>query len=985
MLKRFKSSRLYKYLFVLILIIGTFFVTAKSSWNLDDGKIGLGSIFNSEYVCFNKNKDIKYYRVEDALDKANSGDTIYCYPGKNPTIRRDCTIANNVTLILPYEGETWNGRKSGDKYDTGNSTNNFADSDNNKVGAYKKNELTIANNVTLSIEGGKLYIGGVVGHESSGLSGHTSGNYTQISLETNAKIIAKEGYNNEIECLGYIKEKYSGNNKTNNSQVIFESGTTVKLPFVIYDYQGGDRTVGSYKKGNISPFAIFDFPNIQVESKINYGTNIIGLADLFTNKTTISLITIKAQHNTTDINIVGTSSSLVNLKENSYIIYKYIHSDLRYTTNDANSYSKIDFYGGMDTGNLKMDIKLLGMSQTISTEDVLFPLSYRLNLNFYSGIYNINTKCKLMTGSNLYSDHSSTMNFNKDFIIYKSYSDPDGTPKYPTKDRARFIINGNTNISGAFGGLVETTNDKETMYLNISSKTLSVTSIEGHWKYTNSDKIEYNDSQPDLTQVARGEVLSSDKETHPVTNFESTIYTSSNYSYFVKANDLGSYTIKYYNDDKTLYKEVSYPIFKGETISLNGLSIEEPTKRFYKFDGWKITSNSDLTTNLKDPNGFEVKENNTYYAIASYSLATYSISFNYEFLDCKESELVNDNNVLSFTKNDLPLTLKKASNKGTYFNGWYINKDYNNSYLTIDESINDVGYKDLELTCQFTNTKTYTIKFIDNTYSDKYSSGALNTQKVSNINDINIPYPINCNENPNFNMYFEGFYDQNGNKLDENYVFNDQDDVIIFTAKWTNKDILTYLDNNGKEIAKDYYKKGSQVTLKGINEFDNSDYTNPKDETSGADKHTYYTLSGYSTTKNGSKVYDLGSNISNFSSMNLYPYYKVDYYKYHIKASKCDADGNTYIVLLNDNEIYNLNKSSVLGLGDDAQSLTGKYALPGDTIKITYVKKSYVSWGRTKYYKIVINGKTYVESTKDSGEFTISMPNEVLNIEYLEV
>jgi len=954
MLKRFKSSRLYKYLFVLILIIGTFFVTAKSSWNLDDGKIGLGSIFNSEYVCFNKNKDIKYYRVEDALDKANSGDTIYCYPGKNPTIRRDCTIANNVTLILPYEGETWNGRKSGDKYDTGNSTNNFADSDNNKVGAYKKNELTIANNVTLSIEGGKLYIGGVVGHESSGLSGHTSGNYTQISLETNAKIIAKEGYNNEIECLGYIKEKYSGNNKTNNSQVIFESGTTVKLPFVIYDYQGGDRTVGSYKKGNISPFAIFDFPNIQVESKINYGTNIIGLADLFTNKTTISLITIKAQHNTTDINIVGTSSSLVNLKENSYIIYKYIHSDLRYTTNDANSYSKIDFYGGMDTGNLKMEIKLLGMSQTISTEDVLFPLSYRLNLNFYSGIYNINTKCKLMTGSNLYSDHSSTMNFNKDFIIYKSYSDPDGTPKYPTKDRARFIINGNTNI------------DKETMYLNISSKTLSVTSIEGHWKYTNSDKIEYNDSQPDLTQVARGEVLSSDKETHPVTNFESTIYTSSNYSYFVKANDLGSYTIKYYNDDKTLYKEVSYPIFKGETISLNGLSIEEPTKRFYEFEGWKITSNSDLTTNLKDPNGFEVKENNTYYAIASYSLATYSISFNYEFLDCKESELVNDNNVLSFTKNDLPLTLKKASNKGTYFNGWYINKDYNNSYLIIDESINDVGYKDLELTCQFTNSKTYTIKFIDNTYSDKYSSGALNTQKVSNINDINIPYPINCNENPNFNMYFEGFYDQNGNKLDENYVFNDQDDVIIFTAKWTNKDVLTYLDNNGKEILKEYYKKGSQVTLKGINEFDNSDYTNPKDETSGADKHTYYTLSGYSTTKNGSKVYDLGSDISNFSSMNLYPYY--EYYSTYLLECNIDASN-----LINDDGKYDI-KFNNTTLTLEGNNKTTNYLSNDTIIEVKIYKLSYGILS-TKYFNWSITGVTnFLEGTSSgntSEEHTI--------------
>ena len=881
MFKTFKSSKLYKYIFVLILIIGTFFATAESSWNLNNGKVGIDNIFSAEYVCFNKNTDTKYYRVEDALDKAKSGETIYCYPGKDPIIRRDCTISNNVTLVLPYEGETWDGRKSGENFPTGNSIADFADSNSNNVSTYKKNELTLASNVTLSIEGGKLFVGGVLGNETPFLSGHTSGNYTQITMESNSKIIAKKGYKNEIQCLGYIKEKYTGSNITNNSEVILESGTTLKLPFVIYDYRGGSDTVGSYKKGGISPFAIFDFPNIQVKSTINYGTSVIGFADLYTS-------TIIIKHNTTNINVVGNSGSLVNLKENSYVVYKYNHSDLRYTTKDTSSYSNIDFYGGMTAGNLKMDITVAGITQSISTEKVLFPLSYRLNLSFYNGVYDLNVKYKMMTGSKFYSDYSSTVNFNNDFIIYNSYSDPDGGgAAYPTKERAKFIINGNTNINAAFGGLVETTSDKELIYLNISSKTLTVTSTEGHGSSNIvTNKFNKYTDQPDLTQTARGEVLNADKTSHPVTNFESTIYTSNKYSYFVKADDLGSYTIKYFNEDKTLYKEVNYPIFKGESITLSGLSIEEPIKRFYKFDGWKITNNSDLTSNLVDPNGFIVSANNVYYAIATYSLATYNVSYNYQFIGCDEVDVINPNaTLLSFTYDDLGSIgeLKKAYAEGLYFDGWYVNNDFNNTYLTLDESISDVGYKDIVLTSKFTNSKPYTIKFIDSGNEQYYTEGDLNTQKVTKGSDIKIPSPINCNDNPDFPKYLEAFYDQYGNKLDNNYVLNGQDDVITFTAKWLNKDVLTYLDNNDNVISKQYFIKGSNAKLKGFNDFsDTTNYTDvPIDETDGADYHTYGTLDGFTTTKGGNKLYNLEGTITNFNSMNLYPYYN-NYKKYKL-------------------------------------------------------------------------------------------------------
>lgn len=986
MFKSFKSSRLYKYIFVLILIIGTFFATAKSSWSLDDGKTGLGNIFSAEYVCLNKNTSTQYYRVEDALDKAKSGDVIYCYPGKNPVIRRDCTISNNVSLILPYEGETWNGRKTGTSFTSGPENGNFADCDTAHVSKYLKNSLTLSSNVTLTLKGGKLYIGGIVGHESQVLGGHTSGSYTQILMETNSKIIAKENFKNEIICLGYIKQKYTNTNINNGSSILIEKDSTLKVPFVIYDYRGGTDTVGTYKHGNISPFAVFDFPNIQIFSKINYGANVIGLADLYTGKK----LFFQAQHNNADINIIGITESLINLKTNGYVTYQYIHDDLRYTTQKDTSYSKINFYGGFNTGNLQMYVDVPLFAQNISTENVLFPISYRLDISLYDGVYDLNTKYKLMTGSRIYADKSTTVNVNKDFIVYNSYSDPNGNggAKYPDKGKAEFIINGNTNIVGPFGGLVQTSSNKEQMLLTIQSSTLTVTSKEGHGD--TSSFAPYD--QPDLTQTARGEVLASDKVNHPITNFESSVYISNNNeSYFIKADNLGSYKIIYNLDgglinDSSANVTMSYPIFKGESNTLNGLSIDDPVKRFYRFDGWEISANSDYTNGVS-PNGFSVTDNGVYYAKAKYSLATYDITYSYVFPNDEMANVDNSlNEIKSFTRNDLPITLSKAKSDGLYFNGWFVNNNLNSSTMVLDESFSNVGYDDIDLTCLFTDSKTFTIKFIDNEYNSYYNEGALNTQRVTKTSDISEPYPINCNENHDFPKYLDGFYDQHGNKFDENYVLNDQDDVITFTAKWMDKDVLTYLDNNDKVISKQYFKKGTNVTLKAFNDFNDTNYTEPKDETAGADCHTYSTLSGYTNIKNGNKIYDLASTIANFDSISLYPYYEKQY-TYLLECQISASQEATF----GSNGSYNVNIDGKESFDIKKKTGSNRYVSSNIIITIT-INEAYYAWATwdKKYYNWSITGvpsnliisdeKAISGNTKTSHTIKFKMPNNKVTI-----
>lgn len=68
---------------------------------------------SDKVVCayFSGNSN-KLYSIEDALDKAASNttaETIFVKPGINPTISRNCTIAKEDTLILPYEGESFGG------------------------------------------------------------------------------------------------------------------------------------------------------------------------------------------------------------------------------------------------------------------------------------------------------------------------------------------------------------------------------------------------------------------------------------------------------------------------------------------------------------------------------------------------------------------------------------------------------------------------------------------------------------------------------------------------------------------------------------------------------------------------------------------------------------------------------------------------------------------------------------------------------------
>ena len=443
--------------------------------------------FTLEAVCYIGNT--YYGTIEAALNTAISGQTVFVIEGANPTIRSSVEIKSGVTLCIPYSGTTYNGRQSGkesdgswkeDSRNLDGGSSDFADSNATRVAKYRKTYVNIADSVELTVNG-TLQIGGILGVETQTLNGATSGYYSEIILGNDSKITS----NGNIYCLGYIKEASS-----NNGSIVEAKSGTIYMPFAIHDYRGGRATIGAYygsgsllggiqnNTPNITPFNVYSMPNIQSLLIINYGANLVGYADLYTDAISVSFISLDAQHNTTDVNVIGSENSIINLTtSNSRIEIKYNAADCRYT-NKSLDRTTLSIYGGAKTGTLSLSVTVAIISATVTTAETLFPIPWIYDINLHDGDYVIENKMKFLTGSSLTVHEDANLSVNADTIFYSSFTDVTyGGSVYPQKDAAYITNNGTLNISAPFGGTIKTTCD--TAVLNINNIS-DITSIEGH-------------------------------------------------------------------------------------------------------------------------------------------------------------------------------------------------------------------------------------------------------------------------------------------------------------------------------------------------------------------------------------------------------------------------------------------------------------------------------------------------------------------------
>ena len=501
------------------------------------------------------NGDYSYGTIEKALNAASSG-TVCVIVGTNPIINKTTTVKNGVILMIPYADNTTNSKKA---------TLNGAD---DTYGSFSKlsltNTVTIKSGVTLTVRG-TLEIGGELSGGNGGCdaAGHTAGRYARILMNSAATI---EVYGT-VNAYGYIDESETDN----GSQVIVYNGGTLWQPFVLRDFRGGTVMKAIYDNINTyrsSPFNSFEFRNITSLVRINHGGNVKAWANLYAG----------SQRNQTDINIIGTSDSIINLTDStySYVLSKY---------NRSTEINKLDIFGGAYAGSLRLKLTLLFIPINISTSDVYFPLTWRYHISLNknakqsgNAVYEMEQRYKMMPGHIFKVEKGAELTIGE-VNVYETFTDPLNVGHlYPSGlPGAELIVNGSLTAS-VLGGIVKTESESEAQ-LNVSSNT--ITTYETKTATSDTYEAISISGTLKLNMVDSNGVASA-----TATEQSSRIYTSMNYGWTpVVANE---FIIIYDSNSGSTVENSSFYTF-DETYVIDESILPQPTRSDHTFEGWFYT------------------------------------------------------------------------------------------------------------------------------------------------------------------------------------------------------------------------------------------------------------------------------------------------------------------------------------------------------------------------------------------------------------
>lgn len=251
--------------------------------------------------------------------------------------------------------------------------------------------------------------------------------------------------------------------------VYINNGASVYSPFVVKDFRGGTNTVTVYRKGNISPFNVYELPNIQCGYTLYHGATYTIYLDLYAS----------SKHNTSTKVIIGTTDGVIQLGAGAYIVKEY--SD---NSNNLNDKTTIAIVGNITLASLSLTLS----GVTANMSDVFFPIPYTYDVVIGDGstatTLTAQYKYKIMPGANVLVSQNATVNLSGSLIVYSNFTDTAfGGIAYPAKEAATLTVNGTLNVSGSLGGQIRSTNVGAQVK---TGGTLSVTSKEGNSGSTSS-------------------------------------------------------------------------------------------------------------------------------------------------------------------------------------------------------------------------------------------------------------------------------------------------------------------------------------------------------------------------------------------------------------------------------------------------------------------------------------------------------------------
>lgn len=540
---------------------------------------GLAVLLPTTYVTTSVNTSPTYYgTLDDALYVTSavnaSGTTVvamqsFIYGGETYSaatltaannyahkITKNATIASNVTLVLPIDIDGTTTNRHLEKDSEGNAPEGYLpkyEPRSTNLVAFAEGDITLTLN-------GTLRIGGLTGAQSGTPQGITSNKYAVMEMKSGTKISVATGAT--IDCLGYITDPEYDVTTGVGAQISVASGATIKMPFVVHDYHGGSHTVGAYHRNDgsddaISPFNVFDLPNVQAKIECKSGATIRGYGDLYASDV----------HNYTEVLIFGGAGS------NSFMILENGSATFKYTptqgadfgknassTNYSNSKpsydakTKIELNGNAKTGSLVMDVKVLvklsdylsgtmlnlaqtafggnvvTIAKTVALSDVRIPISHKFQIELNgNNDYEITSDYKFLPGSSVTVNSGAELKIgsNASAIFYsdKIYTAPalndstksaasvawlwqkDTTGIGTPRPAAAMIVNGKLDVDGRIAGVIVAGSIGAVLDLS-GAKSLSISSVEGNGSYSIDVGGAFSALGGDFSKAVQGSITS---------------------------------------------------------------------------------------------------------------------------------------------------------------------------------------------------------------------------------------------------------------------------------------------------------------------------------------------------------------------------------------------------------------------------------------------------------------------------------------------
>lgn len=446
----------------------------------------------SDNVVYVKVKGVKvgnnYYTIEDALDVAKEGQTIFVL---NDTafatqeiagvLYNDVkfkTVKTGVTLLLPFNendtvGHIGAGKEGSDNYKATAALTGTAK-------LYRT--LVIPEGVEVIVNG-KLVVGAQTGTTTAGgVQNGVRGNYCEISLGGTITL-----NNATLEVYGYIKG--NGEITANNTTVIenlylsgWMGGTQSAVRYIGNDKIDGASLAisGNLKIDNPTqfPFGQYELRSIQSRITINKGSKLQGYAKIATGKLEQfgGLIKVPAQINEAILTFISSdasnaSSGLFRLVGNNSKIIKSMSGDR----------VRFDLFDEIKDGYTSLSVKVIKKTVNMTSEKVFFPIDGRTDITLKNGAtFTQSYMFKALPGATITVESGGIYNLNGTLVMYdKSFTDISTYP-YPGASRgdAKLIVNGTMNVNGALGGNV-TSNNAGTVAVGANATISGVHSAEG--------------------------------------------------------------------------------------------------------------------------------------------------------------------------------------------------------------------------------------------------------------------------------------------------------------------------------------------------------------------------------------------------------------------------------------------------------------------------------------------------------------------------